>query len=312
MQNSVLQLDSRDNVLVALTPLRKGELIPFSGDTYSLLSDIPAKQKFVTRDLQPGDQVIMYGGLVGTATAPIRRGDLLSTRNIRHAASDFHASEEAARWTPPDVSAWRERTFLGYHRADGQVGTRNYWLVIPLVFCENRNLGVLKQAFEEELGFALPQIYRRQVAELVRLYREGKAEELKNLQFVQDKGASTAPKVFRNIDGIKFLAHEQGCGGTREDTRNLCGLLAGYIHHPNVAGATILSLAASTLRYRPCWKRSSDAIAISPSRYWFLSSSKSARNPRCSRKPYARRSRDLSKPTKRREPLHRFHVFALD
>src|SRR5580704_17130292 len=242
MQNSVLQLDSRDNVLVALTPLRKGELIPFSGDTCSLLSDIPAKQKFVTRDLQPGDQVIMYGGLVGTATAPIRRGDLLSTRNIRHAASDFHASEETARWTPPDVSAWRERTFLGYHRADGQVGTRNYWLVIPLVFCENRNLGVLKQAFEEELGFALPQIYRRQVAELVRLYREGKAEELKNLQFVQDKGASTAPKVFRNIDGIKFLAHEQGCGGTREDTRNLCGLLAGYIHHPNVAGATILSL----------------------------------------------------------------------
>ena len=242
MQNSVLQLDPRDNVLVALTPLRKGELIPFSGDTYSLLSDIPAKQKFLTRDLQPGDQVIMYGGLVGTATAPIRRGDLLSTRNIRHAASDFHASEETARWTPPDVSAWRERTFLGYHRADGQVGTRNYWLVIPLVFCENRNLGVLKQAFEEELGFALPQIYRRQVAELVRLYREGKAEELKNFQFVQDKGASTAPKVFRNIDGIKFLAHEQGCGGTREDTRNLCGLLAGYIHHPNVAGATILSL----------------------------------------------------------------------
>lgn len=242
MQNSVLQLDSRDNVLVALTPLRKGELIPFSGDTYSLLSDIPAKQKFVTRDLQPGDQVIMYGGLVGTATVPIRRGDLLSTRNIRHAASDFHASTETARWTPPDVSAWRERTFLGYHRADGQVGTRNYWLVIPLVFCENRNLGVLKQAFEEELGFALPQIYRRQVAELVRLYREGKAEELKNFQFVQDKGAWTAPKVFRNIDGIKFLAHEQGCGGTREDTRNLCGLLAGYIHHPNVAGATILSL----------------------------------------------------------------------
>jgi len=242
MQNSVLQLDPKDNVLVALTPLRKGELIPFSSDTYSLLSDIPAKQKFVTRDLQPGIKVIMYGGLVGMATVPIRRGDLLSTRNIRHAASDFHSSAETVRWTPPDVSAWRERTFLGYPRADGQVGTRNYWLVIPLVFCENRNLGVLKQAFEEELGFALPQIYRRQVAELVRLYREGKAEEVKNFQFVQDKGVSTAPKVFRNIDGIKFLAHEQGCGGTREDTRNLCGLLAGYIHHPNVAGATILSL----------------------------------------------------------------------
>jgi altronate hydrolase len=242
MQNSVLQLDPRDNVLVALTALRKGEQIPFSGNSYTLLSDIPAKQKFVTRDIGAGDQIIMYGGLVGTATEPIRQGDLLSTRNIRHAASDFHSGSPAPRWTPPDVSAWRERTFLGYHRSDGQVGTRNYWLVIPLVFCENRNLSVLKQAFEEELGFALPQIYRRHVAELVRLYAEGKTEELKNAPFAEGPRVSTKPKVFRNIDGIKFLTHEQGCGGTREDVRNLCGLLAGYIHHPNVAGATILSL----------------------------------------------------------------------
>jgi len=242
MQNSVLQLDPRDNVVVALTALPKGSQISLSGNEYTLLSDIPPKQKFVTQDLDTGDQVIMYGGLVGTASEPIRRGDLLSTRNIRHAASDFHSTERTLQWTPPDVSAWRERTFLGYHRSDGQVGTRNYWLVIPLVFCENRNLAVLKQAFEEELGFALPQIYRRQVAELVRLYREGKSEELKNFQFAEDQSVSTAPKVFKNIDGIKFLTHEQGCGGTREDTRNLCGLLAGYLHHPNVAGATVLSL----------------------------------------------------------------------
>src|SRR6201981_3717858 len=113
MQNSVLQLDPRDNVVVALTALPKGEQITLSGNEYTLLSDIPAKQKFVTRDLQAGDQVIMYGGLVGTASEPIRRGDLLSTRNIRHAASDFHSSAETVRWTPPDVSAWRERTFLG-------------------------------------------------------------------------------------------------------------------------------------------------------------------------------------------------------
>jgi len=56
MQNSVLQLDPRDNVLVALTALRRGEQIPFSGTSYELLSDIPAKQKFVTRDLGAGDQ----------------------------------------------------------------------------------------------------------------------------------------------------------------------------------------------------------------------------------------------------------------
>jgi len=245
MQNTVLQLDPRDNVLVALRPLRKGDSVSFSGSEYTLLSDIPAKHKFVTRDLAAGEQIIMYGGLVGTMSEALRRGDLLSTKNLRHAASDYHSSTVAPpRWTAPDVAKWRDRTFLGYHRADGQVGTRNHWLVVPLVFCENRNLGVLKQAFEEELGFALPQIYRRQVAEMVKLFREGKSSELKDFQLGNGGGshASTAPKVFKNIDGIKFLTHEQGCGSTREDTRNLCGILAGYIHHPNVAGVTVLSL----------------------------------------------------------------------
>lgn len=246
MQNTVLQLDPRDNVLVALKPLRKGESVSFSGADYTLLSDIPAKHKFVTKDLSAGDRIIMYGGLVGTMNEGLRRGDLLSTRNLRHAASDYHSSDAKQKWTAPDVSTWRDRRFLGYHRADGQVGTRNHWLVIPLVFCENRNLGVLKQAFEEELGFALPQVYRRQVAEMVKLFREGKAADLKDFRSggpgAAASAGSTAPKVFKNIDGIKFLTHEQGCGSTREDTRNLCGLLAGYIHNPNVAGATILSL----------------------------------------------------------------------
>jgi altronate hydrolase len=52
--------------------------------------------------------------------------------------------------------------------------------------------------------------------------------------------------LFPNIDGVKFLSHEGGCGGTRQDAQTLCGLLAGYITHPNVAGATVLSLGCQT------------------------------------------------------------------
>jgi altronate hydrolase len=242
-QSRVLRLDPRDNVLVALADLRKAEHVSFSGKDFVLLSDVPAKQKFVTQDLGAGSEIIMYGVLVGKAVEALRCGDLLTTRNIRHAAAVFHETEKVGRpWTPPDVSAWRKKTFAGFHRADGQVGSRNYWLVLPLVFCENRNLAVLKQAFEEELGFAAPQVYRRQVAELVRLYREGKTNELKAFSFGATQQGTPSPKVFRNVDGIKFLMHEGGCGGTREDANNLCGLLAGYIHHPNVAGATVLSL----------------------------------------------------------------------
>ena len=241
-QGRILRLDPRDNVLVALTDLRKGEIIRFSGNDYVLLSDVPAKQKFLTQDLSAGQDIIMYGVLVGKVTLNLQRGELLSTRNIRHAAATFHKKEGTSRWTPPDASPWWTKTFLGYRRANGQVGTRNYWLVLPLVFCENRNLHVLKQAFEEELGFAAPQIYRRQVAELARLYREGGVEKIKTFSCAETLRAPAFPRIFRNVDGIKFLAHEGGCGGTREDSNNLCALLAGYIHHPNVAGATVLSL----------------------------------------------------------------------
>ena len=56
-------------------------------------------------------------------------------------------------------------------------------------------------------------------------------------------------KIFPNVDGIKFLKHTLGCGGTRDDARALCGLLAGYITHANVAGATVLSLGCQNAQY---------------------------------------------------------------
>jgi altronate hydrolase len=242
MPDRILQLDSRDNVLIALTDLSQGEEIEFAGNSYTLVSSVPAKHKFATEDLAAGADVIMYGVLVGKAAKPISRGERLTTSNVQHQASDFHEQSGQYRWQAPDISRWKEWTFAGYARPDGQVGTRNYWLVVPLVFCENRNIGVLKQAFEEELGFAPPQIYRRQVAELAKRYREGKLDVAGDGSASGNGSEPQRSRVFVNIDGIKFLLHEGGCGGTREDANNLCGLIAGYINHPNVAGATVLSL----------------------------------------------------------------------
>jgi len=242
MQSKVLQLDPRDNVLIALTDLGAGQPVPFDGQSYTLVNAVPAKHKFATADLAFGDRVTMYGVVVGKATAPIQRGERITTANLSHEAADFHEPDEVLQWRQPDVSRWREARFSGFVRSDGQVGTRNYWIVAPLVFCENRNLDVLKQAFQEELGFAAPPIYRRHVAELARLYREGRADEIKSYEFDQVRAQAASPKLFPNIDGIKFLFHQGGCGCTNEDGANLCGLLAGYINHPNVAGATVLSL----------------------------------------------------------------------
>jgi altronate hydrolase len=242
MGNTVLKVDPRDNVLIALRNLHQGERVDFSGHAYALASDVPAKHKFATEDLAAGSDLIMYGVLIGKARQPIRMGEVLTTRNTVHEATPYHAKSSVYEWTPPNVDRWRQRTFLGYQRHDGQVGTRNYWLVVPLVFCENRNVDVLKQAFEEELGFAPPKIYRQQVADMVRLYREDAVTEIASLAAEEDPHLAPRPKIFENVDGVKFLTHEGGCGGTREDSNNLCGLLAGYIHHPNVAGATVLSL----------------------------------------------------------------------
>jgi altronate hydrolase len=242
MNRSVLQLDSRDNVLIALTDLKAVEPVEFRGQTYTLCNDVPAKHKFAMRGLDIGDEIIMYGVLVGRAVKPIAAGELLTTGNIQHGATPFHEQSVEYQWAPPDVSSRKQQTFLGYRRSDGQVGTRNYWLVVPLVFCENKNIQVLKQALEEELGFAAPQLYHRQVADLARRYREGQKEKIDAPVLLPDVVPTQSSRLFENIDGIRFLLHEGGCGGTREDSSNLCGLIAGYIHHPNVAGATVLSL----------------------------------------------------------------------
>ncbi len=89
-QSRVLRLDPRDNVLVALTELRRGERVSFLGKDYVLLADVPAKHKFVTQDVACGDEIIMYGVLVGRAVETLRCGEVLSTRNVLHAAAAFH------------------------------------------------------------------------------------------------------------------------------------------------------------------------------------------------------------------------------
>jgi altronate hydrolase len=242
LQRNVLKIGPADNVAVALMRLETGDEVVIDGQSIKIQSRVPAKHKFALRNFNPGDKIVMYGVLVGQATTSIRKGEVLSVLNTKHQSAEFHGKFGSQAWSAPDISRWKVRTFQGYRRADGQVGTRNYWLVIPLVFCENHNIRALQEAFEEELGIAPPDIYRRHVADLVKLYREGKTEAIRSYEFSESPSVHDSSALFSNVDGIRFLTHDLGCGGTRDDAQTLCGLLAGYIHHPNVAGATILSL----------------------------------------------------------------------
>jgi altronate hydrolase len=313
--NRVLKLHPKDNVIVALQNLKANEIIDFEGVSYTIQHDIEAKHKFVTEDLAIGDSVMMYGVLVGKASQPIKKGSQITTFNLKHDSEEYStAKRQPYSWTPPNVDKWKDRTFMGYHRSDGSVGTRNFWLVIPLVFCENRNIMIMKDAFERELGYAQPEIYRNQVHELVERFRnseilkfrdsEGLNSEIlkfhdseglnsgilkfrdsedsnsesqslripesqnpripesQNLRIMESQNQkipesqnlriseSKNQRIFPNVDGIKFLTHEGGCGGTRQDATTLCNLFAAYANNPNVAGITILSLGCQNAEYQ--------------------------------------------------------------
>jgi altronate hydrolase len=242
-QATVLKVHPADNVLVALTNLEKGTVVSFEGQEYTIQENTKAKHKFATVDLAAGDAITMYGVLVGKAQVAIPKGGLISTATVKHAASGFTVGERHTDWVMPDVSAFSGRTFQGYHRADGSVGTANYWVVIPMVFCENRNLDVLQQALVTDLGYGRNRSYQLQSQQLIELYKTGKSvEEILSIDLHANYSEHANKRLFPNIDGIKFLTHDGGCGGTRQDAQALCGLLAGYITHPNVAGATVLSL----------------------------------------------------------------------
>ncbi len=249
MAETVLQLDPRDNVLVALQPLTAVSEVRFDTFSCTVAEAVPAKHKMAIVDLKPGDLVRMYGMVVGEVTQAIPRGGVISTHNIRHRAEAYTAARHPVSFALPDASRWAERTFSGFHRADGQVGTRNYWIVLPLVFCENRNVERMREALEEELGYGSEaNSYRRHVRGLVDQKQAG-ARSVREANKQGDRPGSSH-RVFPNVDGIRFLTHQGGCGGTRQDAQALCGLLAGYIHHPNVAGATVLSLGCQNAEVR--------------------------------------------------------------
>jgi altronate hydrolase len=241
-RQTTLVVNERDDLVVALVDLAAGVIIADGGQRIVLRSDVAAKHKFARRDIPRGDDVRMYGITVGKAVHPIAAGDRITTSNLVHATDAAVLRGKRADWQSLDVNDWREESFQGYVRSDGRVGTANYWIVVPLVFCENRNLDVLREALLDELGYGRQTAYRNFTRELLRRHQDGASPTELLTETLEEPARSPQRRVFPHVDGIKFLRHEQGCGGTYEDAVNLCGLLAGYIDHPNVAGATVLSL----------------------------------------------------------------------
>jgi len=236
-QKKLIKVHPTDNVAVALVNLTAGEVIDFEGESVTIESDVKMKHKIAMVPFNVGDRIIMYGVLVGKASARIERGGLLSTENVKHESDKVTGKTETIGWTAPNVDKWKDRTWQGYHREDGQVGTENVWLFFPLVFCENRNIEILKDIFEKELMKPKENDYQLLLRSLVKSETGGAGNE----------AASNDANLFNNIE-VKFITHQGGCGGIRQDSHSLAKLLAGYVNNPNVAGATVLSLGCQNLQ----------------------------------------------------------------
>jgi altronate hydrolase len=242
MRTSLLHVHPEDDLVVALRDLPEGDEVMVNGRTIRLSDDVPCKHQFTRRDLREGETVRMYGVTVGRVTQPVPCGGRLRTGNLVHASAGYESRAGDFVWSPPETAPWTGRCFDGYVRSDGSVGTANHWVVVPMVFCENRNLQVLREAMSEALGYARSGPYEDLVRKLVSGHQSGASGDALLALELGEEAPAAAERVFPNVDGIKFLMHSLGCGGMRVDSTNLCHLLAGYINHPNVAGATVLSL----------------------------------------------------------------------
>lgn len=141
-----IKINPADNVAVALEDLAKGAVV----EGVTLLEAIPRGHKIVLRDLHAGDNVIKYGFPIGHVTRDAAAGTMVNHECIKtNLEGLLEYSYNPALVEIPQAT--QKRTFMGYRRADGQVGIRNQIWVIPTVGCVNGICEEIVRRFKEEV-----------------------------------------------------------------------------------------------------------------------------------------------------------------
>ena len=199
-----IRLAETDDVAIALSDLPAGTLV--AGVT--LRDFVPRAHKFALRTIAPGERVRRYGQIIGQASVEIATGAHVHVHNLDMAP---HAGDEGESVGPAVQPVAREsRSFMGYRRPDGRVGTRNYLGVLTSVNCSGS------------------------VARFI-------AEEAEKTDWF---------RALDNVDGIVPISHSTGCGmsGTDEGYRTLFRTLTGYARHPNFAGILLVGLGCEVMQ----------------------------------------------------------------
>lgn len=166
-------------------------------------SDVPMGHKIASRSIAKGEPILKYNTVIGYAGQDVAAGTHMHSHNILF---DEVVKDYALGrdYVPTELIAPAQRaTFMGYKRASGQVATRNMIGIFITVNCSATVARKISQYFDEER--------------------------------LQD---------YPNVAGVVAFVHEQGCGMemTGEPMDLLRRTLAGYIRHPNIAGAVVVSL----------------------------------------------------------------------
>ncbi|MCY1673020.1 altronate dehydratase family protein [Novosphingobium sp. SL115] len=203
----IFRIAAQDDVAVALEPLTAGEQVHVDGASVILRDDVPAGHKFALRDLTQGAPVLRYRARIGLATRAIATGEHVHSHNLATALAgeaDYSFTAAAAA-APVQVSA---RTFRGFVRPDGSVGTRNELWILPTVGCVGR------------LGERLAQRGNAMIAAM--------------------------PQAQGRIDGVHAFNHPFGCSQLGADLDGTAAVIASLALNPNAGGVLLLGLGCES------------------------------------------------------------------
>jgi len=200
----------RDNVAISKMDLKAGSTFFFDDRKVVLKQPVPKGHRFTIKDIDSDEPVIQYGFPFGLSTG-IGMGCLVERENIR----DMNAFlSQEIRHSPPETVYSNQlvsRTFSGFKRANGLVGTRNFYLLVPTSQC----------ASETAVHIARKAVARYQVA-----------------------------LNFPNVSGIVAIPNTEGCGcANNVQIQRFLRILQNFIKHPNVGGVLIIDLGCEQTNY---------------------------------------------------------------
>ena len=155
----LIQIQKEDNVAIAIDGLEEGEKISFGGEDYCAPGRIPVNHKMALCSIKKGESIIKYGSPIGVATEDIERGQWVHSHNMKTglAGKLEYVYEPVSGKTKKEGLS--QETFMGYVRADGQVGTRNEIWIIPTVSCVNHMTRLLAERAAKEFNGCCDGIY---------------------------------------------------------------------------------------------------------------------------------------------------------